>query len=191
MKKITSKLIAEAQRGNLEALDQILEGFSVYAYYHALAVLNNKQDADDCVQQALINLVEYIHTYDDKPKYFYGWTHKIIENVTKNYKRTQIRYQARVQNDEDSTFIAEDINSISNETKLMLSDLEKHIGEDLYKILLYKIGYEYQYDDIAKILNLSLSTVKRKYKEALNAAQQYLGEDKYEGKSKTKNKRRH
>ena len=191
MKKITSKLIAEAQRGNLEALDQLLEGFSVYAYYYALAELNNKYDADDCVQQALINFVEYLHTYDDKPKFFYGWTHKIIENVTKNYKRTQIRYQARVQNDEDSTFIAEDINSISNETKLMLSDLEKHIGEDLYKILLYRIGYEYQYDDIAKILNLSLSTVKRKYKEALNAAQQYLGEDKYEEKSKTKNKRRH
>lgn len=191
MKKITSKLIAEAQRGNLEALDQLLEGFSVYAYYYALAELNNKYDADDCVQQALINFVEYLHTYDDKPKFFYGWTHKIIENVTKNYKRTQIRYQARVQNDEDSTFIAEDIHSMPSETKLILSDLEKHIGEDLYKILLYKIGYEYQYDDISKILNLSLSTVKRKYKEALNAAQQYLGEDKYEEKSKTKNKRRH
>lgn len=173
MKKITENLIKKAQCGDMNALDIILEEFSKIAYYHSVKILKNYDDANDCVQLSLNRLVISIHKYDSKISSFNLWCHSIVENEIHNYMRTSKRYQSRVVNDEESVYnIADD--AFTDNLMSMLSDLEKQIGEEKYKVLFYKIGLKYSFQELTEIFDCSLSTIKRKYSEALNEAKKYI-----------------
>ena len=65
---------------------------------------------------------------------------------------------------------------MSSDFSCMLSQLERRIGKEKYKILMLKIEQNYQFDEISKIMNMSLRTVKRRYADALEEAREYFGE---------------
>ena len=173
MKKITENLIKKAQYGDMYALDIILEEFSKIAYYHSIKILKNYDDANDCVQLSLNRLVISIHKYDSKISSFNLWCHSIVENEIHNYMRTSKRYQSRVVNDEESVYNIIDDDDTNN-ILAILSDLEKEIGEEKYKVLFYKIGLKYSFSELAELYNCSLSTAKRKFAEALKEAKKYI-----------------
>jgi len=174
MKKLKESLIKSAQYGDIDALDIIIKEFSISAYYYAVKALNDHDDAEDFVQIALKRMVENIHKYDKKKSCFSIFCQTIVEHEFNKFIRSIKRYQSRVVNDEDSVYTICDFDHTSNTEKLMLSDLEIYIGEELYKVLYYKIGLCYTFEQMSKIFNCSLSTIKRKYDEAMKEAKQYI-----------------
>ncbi|MGI8964527.1 MAG: RNA polymerase sigma factor, partial [Limisphaerales bacterium] len=57
-------LAEQAAAGNKEALEQLCLLLWPSAYARAFTTLRNKQDAEDCTQKALLNLIRYLHRYD-------------------------------------------------------------------------------------------------------------------------------
>ena len=176
MKKITKKIIRDAQYGDLDALDFILDEFSKFAYYQAIKALKDHDLAQDCVQSALNYFVKNFYKYNDDNSHFYGWGHSIIDSAIKTTIRNNNRYKARFIFDEEVVINTNDTNNTSGELKCILSDLEKHIGEEKYQLILYRLGYNYQFTELAEIFNCSLRTIKRKYSEAMKEAKKYFGE---------------
>ena len=180
MKLISKKLIKDAQYGNLEALDKLLDIFSYFAYYYTLKQLNDEEAAKECTQLTLAKIVRYLPSYNEKDS-FYGWGRKMLDSIISNYKRSNNRYNSRFTYDNDLVLSSND-SSLSAENKVMLSHLEKHIGEEYYEVLFLKIGYQYTFNEIAELCNCSLSTVRRRYEEAMKRTKKYLNGDPYEKK---------
>ena len=174
--KISNKIIKDAQYGDSEALDILFKDYSYFAYYYALDILHNIEDAEDCVQKSLNYLSKNLHTYDIKTDQYYGWGRSIIDKVIKNKIRDRKRYMEKYDHNEEAILSLTDTNIISNDFTCMLSQLERVIGKEKYKILMLKIEQNYQFTEIAKIMNLSLRTVKRRYSEAIKESREYFGE---------------
>ena len=176
MKVITNKIIKAAQYGDIDALTIILDEFDKFAYYYAIQKLNNKDIAQDCVQKSLNYLAKNIHTYDLKTNQFYGWGRSIIDNVLRNSMRDEYRYKSKIENNDEYVLNTSDNKMSSGEFSCMLSQLERIIGEEKYKILIMKVLQNYQLNEISKLLNIPLRTLNRKYAAALKEAREYFGE---------------
>ncbi len=172
--KFSNKIIIAAQNGNIEALEEIIKVYSSIAYFHTLKMLHNEQDAQDCTQEAVEKLIANLHEYNVKNNNFNAWAYSIINNHALNYVRSKIRYNNKVIIDEDYVSNYTDENHETNKMKCLLSDLERILTEDEYKILIYKTIHNFKFEEISSILNIPLSRVKRTYYTALNKAQEYV-----------------
>ena len=61
-KEKISALVAEAQKGNQKALNDLIENCYNDIYYFALKTVKNEDTAADVTQDACINIIEHILT---------------------------------------------------------------------------------------------------------------------------------
>ncbi len=173
MNSITKEIIENAQYGDHDSLNKILKPLSQFSFYKAIKVLGNREDAEECVQNILNNTAKCLHKYNFKDGSFINWCIVIIDNEISNKLRTRRRLEAVLTTNDLYANSYPDSSSITSDTKLMLSELEKMLGEDDYKILFYKVGHQLTFGDIAKIFKCSEITIKRKYYAAIKKSKEY------------------
>lgn len=173
MKKITNKIITLAKDGDIEALEEIVDYYSQLSYYLSFKLLRNKFDAEDCAQDAMAKLLRNIKNYDCTKTDFGTFVYMIVESVALNYLTVNKRRKSRVEINEEHVFDYYDIND-NDDYKYKLAEVEKLLGEFDYKILLLKLGYNYKFTEIAKLLDLSVSKVKRSYYSSIKIVQAYV-----------------
>lgn len=189
MNGITKKLIKEAQYGNNEALDKILKEVSKYSYYRLHRELGINEDSKECVQNIINNVFMNLHKYDFTEKYFMNWLNTIIGNEISNKKRTNNRFEAVVSFNDEYTNGYPDYKTSTPERNLILEDIRRHIGDEYYIILYYRLGFELSFEDMAVILNMSVSTVKRKFSIGYKETMKFLGEKDEQKTIKRTNKK--
>lgn len=75
-----STLIDAAQRGDRQALDQLLRKHQSRIYATCRRIANNDADAKDATQEALIAVVKGLPRFDGRAK-FSTWTYRIATNA--------------------------------------------------------------------------------------------------------------
>lgn len=178
MNSITNEIILKAQYGDHESLNKILKPLSQFAFYKAIKMLRNKEDAEDCVQSVLNNVAKNLHKYNFIDGSFINWCIVIIDNEITNKLRSNNRYDSIVSLNDEYTYNYSDDANMSSDRKLMLSEVEKILGEEEYKILFYKEGHLLTFGKIAEIMKCSEITVKRKYYAAMKKAKAFIGSKK-------------
>lgn len=177
--KINNKTIKAAQRGELEAIDCIIDNYSNLAYYHSLQMIQDQFGAEDCAQESVEKIIKHIDEYDFDSSSFNTWAYTIINNTTLNYIKKNKRYKKRVVSNEEEVYNCCDNSFEKNELRLILSDIQRIVTEEEYTILILKLGHNYKFSEISKILNISESKVKRKYYEAIEKTNKFI-EGNYE-----------
>lgn len=173
MNTITKDIIEKAQYGDHESLNKVLKPLSQFAYYKSIKILRNKDDAEECVQNVLNSTAQNLHKYNFKDGSFINWCIVLIDNEISNRLRTKDRLEAVVSFNDDYALSYPDQLNVSSELRIILSELEKIIGEEDYKILFYRIGHQYKFSQIAKMLGCSEITAKRRFYAALKHAKVY------------------
>lgn len=74
-----SLVIARCRAGDWEAFRYLVERYQAQAIRHALAILGNREDALDAVQQAFLDAYQALDRFDLERR-FYPWFYTILRN---------------------------------------------------------------------------------------------------------------
>lgn len=184
MAEPSTELIRRAQKGDSEALSQLVMSQQHYVYSIAMSVLKNPEDAADLTQEAFIRLFRALPQYNGESR-FTTWLYRLVVNLGRDELRRrgrQVPLAMAPADDEEHDQIASvadddrwidpgqvlDSQELRSEVRRALEQLEEH-----YRVVLALYYFEdMKYNDIADVLDLPLNTVKshiRRGKERLAA----------------------
>ncbi|QMS85293.1 RNA polymerase sigma factor [Candidatus Xianfuyuplasma coldseepsis] len=170
--KISDKLIQRVAQYDAIAFEELYEQASGAVFGLAMSILGNYDDASDVVQSTFISIYEHAKDYRPNKKAM-AWIFTIARNHAYSILRQQKKHQHVNLDDvydigEEST-VEDDVYKENLVTKLL------HIlNEDDRQIVVMHAMSNMKHKDIAKTLNLPLSTVLSKYRRALKKLQQHL-----------------
>jgi len=159
---IHAPLIEECRKGNSKAQFRLYSQYSKAMYNLAYRILNNREDAEDILQEAFIECFRSIDTFRFEST-FGAWLKKIVVNRCINHiKRKRI----------DLT-LCETLPAVIDETEEeVVYDTGKIFRgieqlPDGYRIILTLYLLEgYDHSEISQILGISESTSKSQYSRA-------------------------
>ena len=87
-------LMSQLKRGKSKALEGLVEKYKHQAYYLALGMVNNADDAYDISQEAFLRVYRSAKTFDETQRFF-PWFYSIIANLCRNLLRRRLIDTAR------------------------------------------------------------------------------------------------
>jgi RNA polymerase sigma-70 factor (ECF subfamily) len=179
------EIIAQYKAGNQEAFKSLINRYAS-ALYNFTARLGSRNDASDIVAETFIKVWKNIHRFDSKKASFKTWIFTIARNTATDFlrkKRSLLFSDLQTTDEENSNSPAANIESfVENiEDDQILPDLarqkmqDKEFLEDILnslrpswrEILVLHYQEEMTFDEIGKILNKPLNTVKSAHRRAL------------------------
>lgn len=176
MKKVTKKIIKKVIEGDAEATELLINEIKDLAYYLSCKTLGDKDLAKDCAQEMFIKVLKNIKMFNSEKSKFKTWVYTLFINHIKNYSRDKKIVEKYIVIDEDYTMRQVENKYNYNTCCDVLTDLEKYIGFNEYNILYLRLGLNYKFKELAVILNMPESTVKRKYNKAIALVKKFKEE---------------
>lgn len=160
------KLILRFQEGDINAYNELVNRYKDRLLNFVFRYFNNREQAEDVVQDTLIKLYTHASYYKNIAK-FSTW----IFTIAKNNALTELRKNKRKQTDslwtDDGKVI--DINSndqtldrrVQNEIAVdQLNKFLDEIPENFRMAVVLRDFQELSYDEISKILEIPIGTIK-------------------------------
>jgi RNA polymerase sigma-70 factor (ECF subfamily) len=159
---IHAPLIEECRKGNSKAQFMLYNLYSKAMYNLAYRILNNREDAEDILQEAFIECFRNIGSFRFEST-FGAWLKKILVNKCINYIKKK---KIDVTLCETLPAIAyEEVEEVVYETEKIFQGIE--MLPDGYRIILTLYLLEgYDHSEISQILGISESTSKSQYSRA-------------------------
>ena len=179
-KRDINDLISLAQSGETKALEELIRRVQKQVFAMFSHLTDKRNDIADLTQETLLKMAKSLHQLKE-PKTFKTWLNRIVTNVFYDY--------ARKKSDKLVDFDMEKLNEIKDKIgcepgeKCLFSEIEKLIKAALMtlpqnlRITLVLREYEgLSYEDISKITNTTLGTVKSRISRARLKLQEELKE---------------
>ena len=177
-KSSIESLIKNAQNGNSKALEELLRRIQnqIFAMFYHL--VDEKEDVSDLTQEALLKIAKNIGKLNDSSN-FKTWVNKLVTNTFYDYLKKNTKTYAEI--DEDKLNEIKDSIGCEPGEKCLLNEIETLLKAALMTLpailRLPLILREYEglsYNDISKITNTALGTVKSRIARARLKLQQEL-----------------
>jgi RNA polymerase sigma-70 factor (ECF subfamily) len=168
-KLILGGTITKMISGDQEAFEEILYVYEKPIFNHLIRLTGSRDDAADLLQETFIRVYDKRSQIDPRGN-FKNWLYRIATNLAYDYFRRKKRENLVSIDDENlSETIEAELSYTSLGQEIAVIDLENAlIGiNPHYKnilLLYYKEGF--RYEEIAKILNSPLNTVKTHLRRA-------------------------
>lgn len=180
-------LVQRAQRGNLEAYDELVQRYQERIYATIYHMTSNHEDANDLAQESFIKAFQALKTFKGGSS-FYTWLYRIAVNKTINFLKQRKNRIHLSLNDLD--FNAEHdpdlVALISDKTPRRdanLSELQEKLNTALMKLSephrLVVVLHDVQgmsHDEIAKVMDCNIGTVRSRLFYARQQLQAWLSE---------------
>lgn len=168
-----AKLIEEAKSGDKFALERLLSSnYSILKGY-VIKMTYDKELSKDIVQETMLRAVVNINKFQQQGK-FSTYLIKIATNLYRDHLRKN-RKTGYLEEDLPSSFSLES----SVISKLKYEELVKILMSLPYEkrsAFILRFYYDYSYEDISKILDLKLGTVKSRIHYAVSYIKEKLKE---------------
>ncbi len=145
--------IKTCQQGDREAFRHLVERYQRRAVSHALAILLNRDDAEDAVQEAFIDAFKAIGTFDTS-RTFYQWFYVLLRN--RCYKLTSKR---RPTESLDEALLLTSPRGMADETRIALEKALHSLTREEREIVSLKYFSGLSYDELATHLQIPRGTV--------------------------------
>lgn len=178
-------LIKKAKKGNIKAFEKLIVKHEKIAYNTAYRLFNNEEDAKDITQEAFIKVFKNIKNFNESSS-FSTWIYRIVTNTCLDEMRKR---KGKETESLDENIEMED-SSIKKDVEDVSTDLEKNIiekeekqeihnaihslKEDYKTVIILKDIQGFKYDEISKILECSVSTVKTRVRRGRNNLKEIL-----------------
>ncbi len=174
-------LIKFAQADDTKALEELIRRiqrniFTMFSY-----LTDKRQDIADLTQEVLLKMAKNIKSLKDISR-FRPWLNQIVTNCFYDYVKKHAKYE-KIELDNDKLLEIKDKIGCEPGEKCLFSEMEKLIKAalltlpDNLRIVLILREYEgLSYEDIAKITDTALGTVKSRISRARIKLQQELKE---------------
>lgn len=156
-------LISRAQSGDVSAFEALVQPHQRALLRLILAMASNQDDAEDCLQEALIAAYRALPHFRSESG-FGTWLCSIALNVTRNWFRAEVRASARRFTQDPSGLTPQ---SLDVDADLIREDNAQLIRRALLALpvhyrepLLLRHYRELPYDEIARVLRIPIGTVR-------------------------------
>ena len=160
------KLIERAGRGDQSAFEELLSAQEGRMYAVALRMCGNREDAQDCMQEAMIRIFRAIGTFKGQSS-FATWVYRItmnscLDELRRRKARTSTSLDAMIENgfaptDENDT---PERHSLQSEQRRMLEKAIAGLPEDMRAAIVLRDIQGCSYDEIAQVLETNVGTIK-------------------------------
>jgi len=180
-------LVKRAQKGDLAAYDELVRLYQERIYATVYHMTSNHEDANDLAQEAFIKAFQAIKSFKGGSS-FYTWIYRIAVNKTINFlKQRKNKMQMSL---DDLDFNAEHdpdlVALISDKTprrEVNLAELQEKLNEVMQRlseshrmvVTLHDIQ-GMSHEDIAKIMDCNIGTVRSRLFYARQQLQAYLSD---------------
>ena len=158
---LDQELVEKARAGNRWAMEQLLSENYPIIYGYLLKLSMNEEVAKDITQEVMVKAITHIHKFKGNSK-FSTWLVSIASNT----------YKDSLKKNRAVPTVMEELNLISTENTEEVAIQREHIQqlkksllelpENQRKVFILKHYYNYSYEEIAKILDCPLGTVRSK-----------------------------
>ena len=153
------ELIFQCQRGKMKAFKTLVEKYKKPAFFVALGLVGNREDAYDLSQEAFVRVFRSIKRYNPEHKFF-TWFYTILSNLCKNHLKKRGVQKSHLENID----VAQDIHSPDvmlekNEINLRLWEAISKLPYEFKEIILLKHFHEFSYRKISETLNIPMGSV--------------------------------
>lgn len=145
--------IEKCIKGESEAFRHLIENYQKQAFGHAAAILGNREDAEDAVQEAFIDVFKSLKNFD-KTRRFYPWFYVLLRN--RCYKMTARR--RGTDSIEETEILAEQA-GVSVEETIALESALLSLAFEEREIVTLKYLNGFSYDELAEYLEIPKGTV--------------------------------
>lgn len=175
----TDEEIIVLYKDNEQEVLKILINRYISSLYNFAARLTNRNDATDIVQEVFIKAWKNIHHFDPLKASFKTWIFTITKNTTTDFlrkKRSLLFSDLEKSDDENINSFAENIPTEEllpdlalqklEDSKFLNKTLEK-LRPDYQEVLVLHYQEEMTFEEIGKILNKPLNTIKSQHRRAI------------------------
>lgn len=158
---LDQELVEKARAGNRWAMEQLLSENYPIIYGYLLKLSINEEVAKDITQEVMVKAITHIHKFRGNSK-FSTWLVSIASNT----------YKDSLKKNRAVPTVMEELNLISTKNTEEAAIQREHIQqlkksllelpENQRKVFILKHYYNYSYEEIAKILDCPLGTVRSK-----------------------------
>jgi|SRR5687767_12182389 len=148
-----AEAIKRCQQGDREAFRHLVERYQRRAVGQAMAILFNRDDAEDAVQEAFIDAFKAIGTFDTS-RTFYQWFYVLLRN--RCYKMTAGRRPT--ENLDESLFLTSQ-REVPDDTRIALEKALHSLTREEREIVWLKYFSGLSYDELATHLQIPRGTV--------------------------------
>lgn len=151
---MSKELIQSAKKGNLLALNELIESHKAMAYSIAFKYLKNKEDAEDVIQNAFVIVLKSIKNFRNESK-FSTWFYKVIyHECLKALKSKKLTVEYIPQ------FVKIDTQLEEDQENIKINDLLAHLKPHEYTVISLFYLKEKSIAEISKITAFSKSNIK-------------------------------
>src|SRR5919204_4423871 len=170
------ELVARAQQGDREALEELYLGHFDRIYSHLHVSVGNRHDAEDLTTQTFVKMLESINRFRWQAAPFSAWLFRIAHNLAMDHFRASRRWQPEEdvpEPDADESTSAEEgaLESIGQKSMLELID---DLSPEQQQVLTLKFVFNFSNAEAATILGKTEGAIKSLQHRALVSLQKQL-----------------
>ena len=181
-------LLKEIKNGNLDAFSVLVKKYEKKALNFSYKMLSDMHLAEDVTQEAFLKVLKKIDTFRGASS-FSTWFYTILNNLCLDILRKKSRAPDIISitrentNDDEYELQLEDASpgpyeSLQNkEIKKILEDAIKKLTPEHRAIIVLRDVEGLEYEEIAKILKISLGTVKSRLSRARLSLRKIVGNE--------------
>ena len=154
------------ETGNSQYFEVIYQRYFSKVYYQILSYVKNEEEAQDVTQDVFIKLYGRLAKFHGKSS-FSTWVYSFARNAVLDY----LRQKGKLKEESGDESMMEAIPEVDDDELLrMRSDRLAYVLDQMHPddkaILIMMYAHEWQMDEIAEKMDLSLSAVKMRIKRA-------------------------
>ena len=160
------QLIYLASSGDTRAFETLMTQHEGRMYAVALRMCSNREDAQDCVQEAMIRAYRSMDSFKGQAS-FSTWIYRVTMNACLDeLRRRKARYASSLDNMIEGGWSPADDRetpeqqAVSSEKKRALEKAIKELPDDMRAAIVLRDVQGFSYDQIASILKANVGTIK-------------------------------
>ncbi len=158
------KLIKLAKKGDVSAFEQLIIPYEKKVYNIALGICKNEQDAFDVSQEVFIKVYRKLNSFEYN-SLFSTWLYSITRNTTLDYLRKESKVRNAQVDDSEMVTISDNSNEplekiIQNENVALVRKYLSKLEDEDRLLLTFREIEGHSYEELSKIFNLKIGTVK-------------------------------
>lgn len=166
-----------------QKMEELYTFYEQKVYYTAYSILNNRQQAEDAVQETFISLYQNIHkirSLDEKETNYYIL--RIVKNKAIDSYRQNKRQILSMENYQkeliETASIEEPEETVLSEAQI--DTLLITLRPSYQQIFKYKVFYNLNYQEIAELMELTEANVRKQFERARKRILNLVGGNQYD-----------
>ena len=153
-------LITNCIKGKTEAQRALYEKYRSMWFMICLRYVQNREDALDILQNALVKIYTKMHQFDAKKAKFSTWSSKIVVNESIVFSKKKVKELGLDQLHEDALMYAREEENVEWLSAQELTKLVQELPDGYRLIFNLNVIEGYTHSEIADLLNISEGTSK-------------------------------